>query len=191
MLNSSLYDYNDAYILAQGRIAVVGQEADDTGITADRNNKEVVFKNGTPFVNCISKINNAEVDNAEDLDIVMAMYNLLEYNENYTKISASSWKYCRDKPDDSNITDSKLCKFKSNITDNINNAGIANVKIVVPLKYLCNSQRTFEIPLINCDVTLNLNWSENCAICEADRVATFAMTSVKIYVPVVTQDDTR
>ena len=64
----------------------------------------------------------------------MPMYNVLEYSENYAKTSASLRQCCRDKPDD-NITDSKSFKFKSSITDNSNSAGIANVKIVFPLKY--------------------------------------------------------
>ena len=89
MLNASLCDYTYAYILVAGRITVVGQGADTAEITADRNNKEVVFKNCAPFIKCICKINNAEVDNAEHLDNVMPMYKLLEYSENYAKTSAS------------------------------------------------------------------------------------------------------
>ena len=115
----------------------------------------------------------------------MPMYNLLGYNENYAKTSASLWQYCRDEPDD-NITDSKLFKFKSIITDNTNSAGIPNVKIVVPLKYLSNFWRTFEMPLINCEVNRDLDWSENCVIWEIERATTFAMTSAKLYVPIVT-----
>ena len=80
----------------------------------------------------------------------MPIYNLLEYSENYAKTLASLWQYCRDEPDD-NIADSKSFKFKSSITNNTNNAGIANVKIIVPLKHLSNFWRTPEIPLINCE----------------------------------------
>ena len=184
MLNTSLCDYSDAYILVEGRINAVGQGADAAATAADRNDKEVAFKNCAPFIECISKINNAEVDDAEDVDIVMPMYNLLEYNENYTKTSDSLWQYRRDEPDD-NITDSKSFKSKSSITDNINNAGTANVKIVVLLKYLSNFGRTLEMPLINCEVTLDLNWSENCVICEEYRATTFAIASAKLYVPVL------
>ena len=117
------------------------------------------------------------------LDIVMSTYNLLEYSENYAKTSANLWQNCRDVADD-NIAESK--SFKSSITDNTNNTGIGNVKIVVPLKYLSNFWRTVEMPLINCEVKLDLNWSENCVICEANRTTTFAMTSAKRYIPVVT-----
>ena len=63
---------------------------------------------------------------------------------------------------------------------------MANVKIFVPLKCLSNFWRALEIPLINCEVTLELKWLENCFICEADRTTTFAMTSAKRFVPVVT-----
>ena len=94
MVNGSLCGYSDAYILVEGRITAVGQGADDAAIAAGRNNKEVIFKNCALFIRCISKIYNAEVDNAEDLDIVMPMYNLLEYSENYAKTSCSLWQYC-------------------------------------------------------------------------------------------------
>ena len=78
VLKASSWDYSDAYILVKGTITVVGQQANDAVIAADRNNKEVFFKNFAPFTKCISKINNADIDNAEDLDIVIPMYNLLE-----------------------------------------------------------------------------------------------------------------
>ena len=98
------------------------------------------------------------------------------------------------KTNDDDITDSKWFKFKSSITDNTNNTGMANVKILVPLKCLSNFWRALETPLINCEVTLELKWLENCFICEADRTTTFAMTSAKRFVPVVTlshQDNAR
>ena len=63
----------------------------------------------------INKINNAEVDNAEDLHVVMPIYNFLEYSDNYAKPSASLCQYCGDKPDDDDITDSKSIQFKSSI----------------------------------------------------------------------------
>ena len=73
----------------------------------------------------------------------MPMYNLLEHSDNYAKTSASLWQYCKDETEVDDITNSKSFKFKSSITDNPNNDGIANVKIVVPLKYLSNFWRTF------------------------------------------------
>ena len=74
MLNASLRNYIDAYILVEGTITVVAQGADAAAIAEDINDKKVVFRNCAPIIKCISKISNAEVYNAEDLDIVMQMY---------------------------------------------------------------------------------------------------------------------
>ena len=87
MLRSSLCDYSDAYILVKGNITVNNTAAD--GAAANNTNKKVIFKNCAPFTDCISKINNTQVDNAKDIDIVMPMYNLIEYRDNYSKTSGS------------------------------------------------------------------------------------------------------
>ena len=87
MLKSSLCDYRDAYILVKGTITVNNTAAE--GIAANNTNKKVIFKNCAPFTNCMSKINNTQIDNAKDIDIVMAMCNLIEYNDNYAKTSGS------------------------------------------------------------------------------------------------------
>ena len=71
-------DFNDAYIVVKGDITVT--EPDYT-----KRNKSITFKNNAPFINCISKINGAKIDNAEDLDVVMPIYNLLEYKKKYRK----------------------------------------------------------------------------------------------------------
>ena len=112
------------------------------------------------------------------------MYNLSECSENYGKTSAALCQYYRSKPND-NITNSESIKFNSTIVDNTNNAGIANVKAAVSLKYLSNFWRTLEMLLIKSEVTLDLDCSENCVICE-DRATAFAMTSARDFVPVVT-----
>ena len=74
--------------------------------------KKLVFKNNAPFINCISKINGIKIDNAEDLDVVKPMYNLLEYSKNYRKTTGILWNYYRDEPNSSvdanNITHSIL-----------------------------------------------------------------------------------
>ena len=93
MLRSSLCDYSDAYILVKGNITVNNTAAD--GAAANNTNKKVIFKNCAPFTNCISKINNTQIDNAEYVDIVMPMYNLIEYSNNYSKTYGSLWKYCK------------------------------------------------------------------------------------------------
>ena len=94
MLRSSLYDYSDAYILALETITI----APVPPPPANRNNndKELVFKNCAPFTDCISEINSAQIDNAKDIDVVMPMYNLIEYSDNYSKTSGSLWQYHRD-----------------------------------------------------------------------------------------------
>ena len=96
MLKSSLYDYSDAYILVKGTITVDKTAAAD----ADANNTiiKVIFKNCAPFTDYISEINNTQVDNAKDIDIVMSMYNIIEYSDNYSKTSGSLWQYCKDIP---------------------------------------------------------------------------------------------
>ena len=189
MLKSRLLDYSDAYILVSGTI-IVGAGADAEAIAADRNNKQAIFKNCTLFTGCI---NNTQVDNAKDLDVVMSMYNLIGYCDNYSKISGSLCQFCRDEPND-NITDSESFKFKSKFLDNTNNASIVNTKIAMPLKYLSNFWKTLEMSSINCEINLILTWSANGVISESDRVITFTITYTKLYVPVATlstQDNTK
>ena len=81
----------------------------------DERNKGVTFKNCAPFTKCINRINNTEIDNAKDIDIVMPMYNLIEYSDNYSKTSGSLWQYSKDDPND-NITQSESFKYKIKIT---------------------------------------------------------------------------
>ena len=76
MLRSSLCDYSDAYILVKGNISVNNTTAE--GAAANNTIKKVIFKNCASFTNCISKINNTQIDNAKFIDIVMPMYNLIE-----------------------------------------------------------------------------------------------------------------
>ena len=81
------YDYSDAYILVKGTITVPNTAAADAD--ANNDNKKLIFKNCAPFINCIREINKTKVDNAKDIDIVMSMYNLIEYSDNYSKTSGS------------------------------------------------------------------------------------------------------
>ena len=96
MLKSILCDYSDAYVLVKGTISVNNTAAD--GAAANNTNKKVIFKNCAPFTNCISEINNTQVDNAKDIDIVMPMYNVIEYSDNYTKTTGNLWQYSKDIP---------------------------------------------------------------------------------------------
>ena len=174
-----------------------------------------VLKNNAPFISCISKINGVKIDNAEDLDVVMPMYNLLKYSKNYKKTTGSLWNYYRDEPSNTignnNITDSilnsKSFDYKASFMENgvtHDNLTKNDVKVVAPLKHLINFWRHLDIPLINCEVELILTWFENCvsidkSIREADydanpnvyeidnpEDATFKITDVKLFVPVVT-----
>ena len=196
MLKSLLCDYSDAYVNVKGTVNVNKTAAADAD--ASNTNKKVIFKNCAPFTNCISEINNTQVDNAKDLDTVMPMYNLIEYNDDYSKTSGSLWKYCKYIPavdnknaivnfTENNPTDS--FNFKVKMTGQTGDDGTKNVEIIVPLKYLSNFWRTLEIPLINCEINLILTWSTNRVIVStnvANQNATFEITDTKLYVPVVT-----
>ena len=96
VLRCSLCDYSDAYILVKGNISVNNTAAEDAD--TNNSNKKVIFKNCSPFTYCISKINNTQVDNAKDVDIVMPIYNLIEYSNNYSETSGSLWQYCKHIP---------------------------------------------------------------------------------------------
>ena len=204
MLKSSLCNYSDAYILVKGTINANNTAA--AGAAVNNNDRKVIFKNCSPFTNCISEINNTQIGNANNIDIVMAMYNLIEYSDNYAKTTESLWQYCKDIPardanDEitefrrSNTTDS--FKFKAKITGQTGDDGTKNVEIMVPLKYLSNFWRTLEMPLINCEVNLILTWSSTCVLIATNipnQNATFAITDTKLYVRVVnlsTQENTK
>ena len=137
-------------------------------------NKKVIFKNYTPFTDCITEINNTHIDDAQKTDIVMPIYNLIEYSDAYSKTSESLWQYHRDEPaldNNGNIIDfpddnnnSPSYKFKQKITGQTGNGGTKDVEIMVLSKYLYNFWRTLEIPLINCEISLQLKWSKKCII---------------------------
>ena len=161
--------------------------------------KKVIFKSCAPFTNCISKINNNQIDNAEYIDIIMPMYNLIEYSDNYSKTSGSLLQYCKDIPvannagnivdfTATNTTDS--FKLKTKITGQTTDDGeINDVEIMVPLKYLSNFWRTLEMLLINCEIELVLIWSANCVIISTDagnQNPTFTITETNLNVPIVT-----
>ena len=157
MLISDLCDNSDAYIVVEGKITV-----------ADPNNdaydKKLVLKNNAPFTNVISKINNTLIDNAEDFDIVMPIYNLIEYSKNYRKATGSLWNYYRDERNsgaegsvDYSIKNSKSFDYKTSIAGKLEDDNIEkdDVKVAVPLNFLSNFWRTLDISLINCEVSLN------------------------------------
>ena len=138
MLRSNLCGYAYAYILVNGRITINGAGVDAATRRADKRDKGVTFKNCLPFTKCIRRINNAEIDNAKDIDIVMPMYNVTEYSDNYSKTSESLWQYYKDDPNN-NIEQSEPFKSRIKITGKTPAAGnTKDVEIIVPLKYLSN-----------------------------------------------------
>ena len=120
MLRSDLCDFSDAYIVVKGDITLT--KTNGRGII-DIRNRFLAFKNNAPFTNCISKINNVLIDNAEDLDVVMPMYNLLEYSKNYRKTTGSLWNYYKDEPRNPLSSNSESFKYKTNITGNTYDGG--------------------------------------------------------------------
>ena len=232
MLRSDLCDFSDAYIVVKGDITVTKKtftaddidapnntEANVTASNTANNNafgdKKLVFKNNAPFINCISKINSVKIDNAEDLDVVMPMYNLLEYSKNYRNTTGSLWNYYREEPnsstnDDDNIThsilNSEAFDYKASFMENdVTHDSLTknDVKVVVRLMHLSNFWRHLDILLINCKVKLILTWFKNCVLIDKStreanyganppvheidnpEDATFKITDIKLYVLVV------
>ena len=146
MPRSSLCDYS-AYILVSETIAVAALAE------GRRNNGiKVVFKNCAPFTDCIRKVNNTQIDNDKHIDVIMPMYNLIEYSNNL-KSSGSLLQYYRDEialanngviAEFSAADNSALFKFKQKITGVADNNGRKNVEIIVKLKYLSSFWRTLE-----------------------------------------------
>ena len=170
----------------------------------------------------MTKINNEFIVDADDLDIVMPMYNLLEYSKNYRKTIGSLYNYDRDELSDdnnpnnfpnTNVVNSNTFKYKNKISGNTynvaegadgynaNREGKQDVELAMPLKYLGNFWRALSIPLISCEVFLELKWNKNCAITSLEQRqvdagppvvngtttgATLAINDCKLYVPVVT-----
>ena len=187
MLKSSVCDYADAYVPVKGTITITGAgDAAAAARRADERNKGVIFTNCAPFTKCISKINNTEKDHTQDTDIVMPMYNLIEYSDNYSKTSEGLWQYYKDEPND-NLANSKSFKSKVKITGSTPAGGNTKVaQMIVPLNYLSNFWRTLEMALINSEVSIFLTWSSTCVIANSTGEGRFAITDTELYVPVVT-----
>ena len=221
MLRSNLSDYSDAYILVKGTIAVTAPGANNgANNIRDKRNRPLILKNNAPFVSCITRINGELIEDADDLYIVMSMYNLIAYSKNYRKTIGSLYNYYRDElsddVDDNNfdnikVVNSNTFKYKSKITGNtynvdagaqgydVNKNGTQEVELAIPLKYLGNFWRALNIPLISCEVSLELKRDKNCVMTnleqrdieggnrdDAPTGATFAINDCKLYVPAVT-----
>ena len=163
VIKPNLCDYSDAYILVTWNITATGADA----------NTRVAFKNCAPFTKCITHINDEHVDKADNLDIIMPMYNLTEYSDNYSDTSGSLWQFKRDEspvtnagnPENASTTNSASFKYKSSLigksTTVDTNRVFKDVKTAIPLKYLSNFWRSLEMPLISCKIHLELYWSKD------------------------------
>ena len=185
VLKPNLCDYAEAYILIDGTIRAAAANA----------NTRLALKNCAPFTKWNLEINDEHVDTAENLDITMPMYYLIEYSDNYQHSSATLYQYKRDEPpeDDAvaNLTadNSSSLKYKISLLGNpvvANNIARINVKVVVSLKYLSSFFRSLEMPLINCKIKLNLTWKKECVLSTDNGNAVFIIKDTKMYVPVVT-----
>ena len=195
VLKPNLCDYAEAYILVDGKIrAMPGAAVGNPPAVPALNLTRLALKNCAPFTKCNLEINDEHVDTAENLDIVMPMYNLIEYSDNYQDSSAALYQHKRDQPPydiDNNLTvnNSSSFKYKVKLLGNPvvnNNVATLNVKIVVPLKYLSSFFRSLEMPLINCKIKLNLTWKKECVLSSNDGKAVFIINDRKLYVPVAT-----
>ena len=221
MLRSNLCDYSDAYILVKGTIPVTAPGVNNNvDNIRDKRNRPLILKNNAPFVSCITRINGELIEDADDLDIVMSMYNLLEHSKNYRKTIGSLYNYYRDELsndaddnnfDNINVVNSNTFKYKNKIIGNtynvnadvqgydVNKNGTQEVELAIPSKYLGNIWRALNIPLISCEVSLELKWYKNCVITSLEQRdigggnrdnaptgATLAINNYKLYVPAVT-----
>ena len=220
ILRSDLCDYSDVYVLVSGTITVTANAGANN--IRDKKGRKLILKNNASFVSCITRINNELIEDSDDLDIVMPMYNLLEYSKNYRKTIGSLHNYYRDELTNHNnnnfanrnVFHSNTFKYKNKIISNTYNVdegadvydanknGTQEIDLAIPLKYLGNFWRALNIPLISCEVSLELKWNKNCVITSlkerqvdagpppvlhgAPTGANLAINDCKLYIPVVT-----
>ena len=177
MLRSDLCDYSDAFIVIKGKIKVADSYA-------NIRKKRLISKNNALFRWYILKINNTFIDNAEALDIVMPMCNLLEYSDNRCMKSRS--------------LNSKYSEYKTKIIQSTpDNNSRSDIEVVIQLKHLSNFWRSLDLPLINweikfdCEITFKISFK--CLLLHLlihkttqATSSTFQIINAKIYVPVVT-----
>ena len=182
-LRNDLCGFNDAYIVVTDKITTTNPGNDDSVY-----NRKVSLKKSTPFSNCTLKINSQLIEDAQDLDIVMPMYNLLYYSKNFRKTKGYFWNYYPDMPKsghDNNanlrqrtiypIKDSESFNYKTNLVGNV--PGVADpgdgddierkledIKIVVPLKTISNFMSNLDFLLIDSEIELILKWTEDCVL---------------------------
>ena len=158
-----------------------------------------------PFTSCLSRINNTQIDDAQYIDVVIPIYNLKEYSDNYSKKIWSIFQYCRgatvvdNKGDLTDFTEDIVIdsfNLKEKLTAQTGDNGTKNVEIMVPLKNISDLWRTLEMVLVNCDVTLDLSWSQSYVLVatNAAQATAFSTADTKLYLPAValsTQDNAK
>ena len=184
VVKSNLCDYSDAYILVTGDITAENGNA----------NTRIAFKNCAPFRRCVTHINDEYAETVENLDIIIPMYNLFEYSDNYSDSSGSLWQFKRGELSvgiiNPNVTTANPASFKykssffKTLTDD-DNGVFKDVKIAFPLKYLSNFFRSLEMSLTNCKIHLELSCDKNCVM-STFAETTFKLISTKLYVTIVT-----
>ena len=161
IVKSSCCDYSDAYILAKRTISIA--TVPPPPANSNNTDKEVKFKNFALFADCISETNNTQIDNAEDIDVVMSLYNLTEYSNNYSKTSGNLWQYYRGElvlTDPGFIANfhaannSALFQFKQKKTVKAADGGTKYVEVMAPLKYFNSFWITLDMYLISCENNL-------------------------------------
>ena len=181
VLKPNLCDYAEAYILIDGTIRAAAADP----------NTRLALKNCAPFTKCNLEINDEHVDTAENSDITMPMYNLIQYSDNYQDSSATLYQYKRDEPpEDGAVADltannSSYFKYKVSLLGNPvfpNNITRINMKVVVPLKYLSNFFKSLEMSLINCKIKLNLTWKKECVLSTDNGNTVFIINDTKLYI---------
>ena len=214
MLRSDLCGYADAYILVNGTITVTANAgANNIRDKKKKKKSKLILKTNAPFVSCITRINGELIENAD---------NLLEYSKNYRKTIGSLYNYYRDGlPNDGNdnfanrtVVNSDVFTYKNKVIGNTynidataagynaNKNGTQTIELAIPLKYLGNFWRALNMPLISCEVSLELKWNKICVITSLERRqvdagppivrdnaptgATLTINDCKLYLPVVT-----
>ena len=193
MLKSDLCDYGNTYTLVKDTITIA--PVPPPAAILNDNDVEIVFKNCARFTDCIKEINNTQIGNAKSIDVVMPIFNLTEYRDNYSKTFGSLWQYRNEQTLTDSGTfanfhaanDSASFKFKRKIiAGETTDGGTENIEMMMPLKYLCDIWKTLEMHLINYEINLVLTWSEKCVLSNDTKATIFAKTDAKLYVLAVT-----
>ena len=200
-----LCDYSDAYILVTGDIKVAAADV----------NTRVAIKNCHPFTRAFFRLNDEQVDTADNLDLTMSIYNMLKYSDNYAGTTGTFYQYKRPEQNKGDndalealtVADSSSFKYQSGLiqkqlttddnslttvpvcTDpnfNVVHRVWKNTKIVVPLKYVSNFFRSSELPLINTKLYMELNWTKHSVLSSINQNSIFQITKGELYIPVVT-----